>query len=85
MRVYDPILKDYPDSLDDGAIFSKDPYEALKGANLMVLVTEWDEFLDLDFERIKSLLINPNIIDGRNFLDKKKLQDIGFKYVGIGN
>ncbi|MEF9426851.1 MAG: UDP-glucose 6-dehydrogenase, partial [Candidatus Mariimomonas ferrooxydans] len=76
VRVYDPIVKNYPDNLDDGA---------LKGANLMVLVTEWDEFLDLDFERIKSLLINPNIIDGRNFLDKKKLQDIGYKYVGIGN
>ncbi len=85
VRVYDPIVKDYPDNLDKGAIFAKDPYEALKGADLMVLVTEWDEFLDLDFERIKSLLISPNIIDGRNFLDKEKLQDIGFKYVGIGN
>jgi UDPglucose 6-dehydrogenase len=85
VRVYDPIVKNYPDNLDEGAIFAKDPYEALKGANLMVLVTEWDEFLELDFERIKSLLISPNIIDGRNFLDKKKLQDIGFKYLGIGN
>jgi len=85
VRVYDPIVKDYPDNLDKGAIFAKSSYEALKGANLMVLVTECGEFLDLDFERIKKLLTDPNIIDGRNFLDKKKLQDIGFKYVGIGN
>lgn len=85
VRVYDPVVKDYPENLDKGAIFKKDPYEALKGAHLMVLVTEWDEFLNLDFNRIKSLLISPNIIDGRNFLDKKKLQDIGFKYIGIGN
>lgn len=85
VRVYDPIVKDYPENLDRGAIFSKDPYEALKGANLMVLVTEWDEFLNLDFKRVKNLLADPNVIDGRNFLDKKKLQDIGFKYIGIGN
>ena len=85
VRVYDPVVKDYPENLDKGAIFARDPYEALRGADLIVLVTEWDEFLNLDFNRIKSLLKNPNIIDGRNFLDKKKLQDIGFNYVGIGN
>ncbi|MCD4670917.1 MAG: UDP-glucose/GDP-mannose dehydrogenase family protein [Actinomycetia bacterium] len=85
VRVYDPIIKDYPGNLDRGAVFAKDPYRTVKGAHLLVLVTEWEEFLGLDLEGIKAVMADKNIIDGRNFLDKKKLQDMGFKYVGIGN
>ena len=85
VRVYDPIVKDYPENLDRGAIFVSDPYKAADKANLMVLVTEWEEFSRLDFGRINNLMASPNIIDGRNFLDKRKLQSLGFKYVGIGN
>ncbi|MFC2144952.1 UDP-glucose dehydrogenase family protein [Actinomycetota bacterium] len=85
VRVYDPIVKDHPENLDKGAIFVSDPYKAIDKANLMVLVTEWEEFSGLDFDRINNLMASPNIIDGRNFLDKRKLQNLGFKYVGIGN
>jgi len=85
VRVYDPVVKDYPENLDKGAIISASPYEAVEGTNLMVLVTEWDEFYDLDFSRIKNLMVSPNIIDGRNIFDKKKLQELGFSYAGIGN
>jgi len=84
VRVYDPIVKEYPDGMDSGAIMAVSPYGAVKGANLMVLVTEWSEFYDLDFEKIKNLMANCNIIDGRNILDKQKLQKMGFKYAGIG-
>jgi UDPglucose 6-dehydrogenase len=85
VRVYDPIVKEYPDTLDKGAIFAADPYKAVEGADLLVLVTEWDEFSELDFKKIKNIMSGKNIIDGRNYLDKKKLQEIGFKYIGIGN
>jgi UDPglucose 6-dehydrogenase len=85
VRVYDPIVKDYPENLDRGAIFTADPYMAVDKADLMVLVTEWDEFGKLDFERIKEIMNAPNIIDGRNFLDKGKIQENGFNYIGIGN
>jgi len=85
VRVYDPIIKDYPDSLDRGAIFAEDSYKAVKEAHLLVLVTEWEEFSELDFEKIKGIMAEKNIIDGRNFLDKKKLKRLGFKYIGIGN
>ena len=85
VRVYDPIVKDYPENLDKGAIFVSDPYKAIDKANLMVLVTEWEEFSGLDFDRVNNLMASPNIIDGRNFLDKRKLQNLGFEYVGIGN
>jgi len=85
VRVYDPVVKDYPDNLDRGAVFAGDAYKALENADLMVLVTEWEEFSKLDFNRIKNIMSGKNIIDGRNYLDKKALKEIGFEYVGIGN
>jgi UDPglucose 6-dehydrogenase len=84
VRVYDPVVKDYPEGLDRNAIIVSSPYKAAEGANLMVLVTEWDEFYNLDFEKIKSLMAGLNIIDGRNMLDKEKLIKSGFNYSGIG-
>jgi len=85
VRVYDPVVKDYPDNLDRGAVFAGDAYKALENADLMVLVTEWEEFSKLDFNRIRNIMSGKNIIDGRNYLDKKALKEIGFEYVGIGN
>jgi len=84
VRVYDPVVKKYPDNMDKGAIMAASPYRAVKGANLMVLVTEWSQFYDLDFKKIKNLMANCNIIDGRNILDRQKLQKMGFRYAGIG-
>jgi UDPglucose 6-dehydrogenase len=84
VRAYDPIVKSCPNEMDTKAIISKDAYEAVKNANLIVLVTEWPEFLNLDFGRIKTLMKMPNIIDGRNMLNKSKLQGLGFNYKGIG-
>ena len=84
VRAYDPVVTKIPPEMDQKVIISKDPYEALKNANLMVLVTDWADFLDLDFVKIKQIMKNPYIIDGRNFLDKKKLLDLGFVYRGIG-
>lgn len=84
VRVYDPVVKKYPSDMDKGAIIAADPYEAVNEANLMVLVTEWSEFFDLDFEKIKKIMASHNIIDGRNILDREKLQKMGFNYSGIG-
>ena len=84
VRVYDPEVKNYPETMDKGAIISASPYKALEGADLMVLVTEWDEFCNLDFEKVKKLMTGTNIIDGRNILDRQTLQKMGFQYTGIG-
>lgn len=84
VRVYDPAVKEYPPDMDRGAVMASDTYKALDKADLLVLVTEWDEFLNLDYGRIKKLMKKPNIIDGRNCLDKKSLTDMGFNYKGIG-
>ena len=84
VRVYDPVVKEYPEDMDRGAVMVATPYKAVEKANLMVLVTEWDEFYNLDFEKVKSLMASLNIIDGRNIFNKEKLVKLGFNYTGIG-
>jgi len=84
VRVYDPVVKEYPSDMDKGAVMASDPYKTSDKADLLVLVTEWDEFLNLDYGKIKKIMRSPNIIDGRNCLCKKSLTDMGFNYKGIG-
>jgi len=64
--------------------FAKDQYEALKGADALVLVTEWQEFREPDFNYMKSLMRNHVIFDGRNIYNPEKLKKLGFTYYGIG-
>lgn len=64
--------------------FFEDPYKALKGADALVLVTEWEQYQNLDFIRIKKLLKSLVVIDGRNVYNKRKLGKLGFIYEGVG-
>ena len=59
-------------------------YDALAGASALLILTEWNEFRRPDFRRIKKLLKNPVIFDGRNIYDSADLQKVGFKYYSIG-
>jgi len=59
-------------------------YDALKGADALVVVTEWNEFRRPDFDRMKSLMRTPVIFDGRNIYDPARLEEKGFVYYGIG-
>lgn len=59
-------------------------YEAVLGADALVVVTEWNEFREPDFERIKSLMRRPAIFDGRNIYNPQTLRELGFHYEGIG-
>ncbi|MCK5491027.1 MAG: UDP-glucose/GDP-mannose dehydrogenase family protein [Candidatus Pacebacteria bacterium] len=61
-----------------------DKYEALKNCEALVVTTEWEEFKIPDFDKIKTYLINPTIIDGRNIYSPIKMKKIGFKYISIG-
>ncbi|MEN3043602.1 MAG: UDP-glucose/GDP-mannose dehydrogenase family protein [Candidatus Hydrothermales bacterium] len=86
-RVYDPYAienfkKEFVNS--DRIYYSKDPYDAVKGANAILIVTEWDEFKNLDFKKIKELMETPIIIDGRNCLDMNKMCELNFIYVPTG-
>ncbi len=84
VRAYDPVVKWCPEGMDSKMIISPDALSAAKRADLLVILTEWKEFLDLDLKEIKAVMKTPNIIDGRNIFDKKTMSDIGFNYRGIG-
>jgi len=68
---------------DDLALVSE-PYEALEGADALVVITEWKAFWSPDFERIKTLLSEPVIFDGRNIYDPQDLAALGFRHESIG-
>ncbi len=61
-----------------------DPYEVARGADCLVIMTEWNEFKELDFKRLKKLLRQPLIVDGRNIYDPGRLRRLGFRYIGVG-
>ena len=59
-------------------------YEALAGADALAIVTEWNEFREPDFERMRSLMRAPTIFDGRNLFTKEQMRAEGFTYISIG-
>ncbi len=84
VRVYDPVAAQKADSMLAGAHVSASPLEALDGADGVVLVTEWPEFREIDWEEAAGRMRVPLVIDGRNFLDRDALVAAGFTYEGIG-
>jgi UDPglucose 6-dehydrogenase len=64
--------------------YAEKPMDALKGADGLVLITEWNEFRRPDFDTVRSLLKSPVIFDGRNIYNRKTLEGLGFTYYGIG-
>jgi UDPglucose 6-dehydrogenase len=86
VRAYDPIAMPEAAGSRDKAKFKvcSDAYEAVKGADALLIVTEWQEFRSPDFDRLKELLSAPRIFDGRNLYDPALLARLGFEYYGIG-
>lgn len=84
VKVYDPQAEEKVGMLLKEARFCQDPYEACKGADCMLVVTEWDEFKQLDFGKVNRSLKRPLIVDGRNIYEPAKLRAMGFTYIGIG-
>jgi len=63
---------------------SQSLFEAVEEANALLIVTEWDEFKEMDLQKVKKAMDNPIIIDGRNVLESSKLRELGFEYYSIG-
>jgi UDPglucose 6-dehydrogenase len=85
VRAYDPKAgHEAKRLLADRVTFCSRSYEALEGADALVVVTEWNEFREPDFARMKSLLRRPLIFDGRNIYDPAEMKRQGFEYQGIG-
>jgi UDPglucose 6-dehydrogenase len=84
VNAYDPAAGDLGPFDVVGVEGAADAYGAAEGASVVVLLTEWDEFRWLDFDKVASLMATPRVVDGRNLLDKPALERRGFSYVGIG-
>ena len=88
VRVYDPEAMDearrHLTSVEGSVTYCRKSYEACDSADGLVLVTEWNEFREPDFVRIRDLLRKPVIFDGRNIYNPDKLRDLGFSYFGVG-
>lgn len=84
IKAYDPIASDNAKKVFPEIGYADDMYDALKGADGLIIATEWNDFRLPDFERVRSSLKKPVIFDGRNVYDKKKVLDAGFEYYSIG-
>ncbi len=85
LHVYDPQAMDNARPIfGDKAHFHDDYYSLLKDADALLICTEWQEFREPDFTRIKSLLKRPIIFDGRNLFEPPHMRELGFEYFGIG-
>ncbi len=85
VRAHDPEAAERAKELLDGRVeFCPINYEALRGADALVIVTEWDEFRHPDFAKMKSLMKTPVIFDGRNIYDPRKMKAEGFTYLAMG-
>jgi UDPglucose 6-dehydrogenase len=84
VRAYDPGVRDAASPLLDGIEVSPDPYAACEGADVLVVLTEWDEFRWLDFAKVAGVMHAPRIVDSRNLLEPAAVRRRGFTYDGLG-
>jgi UDPglucose 6-dehydrogenase len=84
VRAYDPAAAERAAALVDGLEVATDPYDACQGSKVLAVLTEWDEFRWLDFDRVHDALVTPNVLDARNLLDPAALRRRGFTYEGVG-
>ena len=85
IRVHDPVAMPRAKSIFFSTIeYCENNYDALKGADALLVVTEWNEFRKPDFQKMKGLMKTPVIFDGRNIYDPKTMKESGFTYFGVG-
>jgi len=81
---YDPVAMNNISRMDKELDLVDDPYELANGADALLICTEWNEFKQLDLLRIKSLMKQPVIVDGRNIYEPKLMHELGFHYRAVG-
>lgn len=88
LRLYDPKAMDNMKEIfaekQSQITYMQSLYEAVEEANALLIITEWDEFKEMDLKRVKKAMANPIIIDGRNVFEPSKLRELGFEYYSIG-
>jgi UDPglucose 6-dehydrogenase len=84
VKAYDPIAMENTKAVFPQITYGANAYEVAAGADALVIVTEWNEFKTLNFERLASLMARPLILDGRNLWDPERLRRLGFEYHSVG-
>jgi UDPglucose 6-dehydrogenase len=84
IKAYDPKAMKKMEQIFPDIEYCENPYEVVKNSDCLVILTEWDEFKKLDLKKVKRLLNQPIIIDGRNIFEPKKMEKLGFIYKSIG-
>ncbi len=84
VRAYDPVAMDEARAFLPQIEYAADEYDAIKGADALVIITEWNQFRALDMVKVKELLSSPKIADLRNIYEPKDMRNLGFEYVGVG-
>lgn len=84
VRAYDPQAMENATQMIKRISLCKNPYDVAEGADALVLATEWNEFKQLDFKRIRELMRMPILVDGRNAWNPDILRQQGFNYIGVG-
>jgi UDPglucose 6-dehydrogenase len=84
VRAYDPAAMENAKARFPDLLCCSDPYEACQGADCAVLMTEWNEFRNIDLPRVRNSLSQPRILDCRNLYDPREMQRLGFEYVSVG-
>ena len=84
VRAFDPVAMDEARHFLNGIEYATDEYDAIDGADALVIITEWNQFRALDMEKVKQLLKAPKIADLRNIYEPEDMREMGFDYVGVG-
>ncbi len=84
VKAFDPVAMDEARKLLPNIDYAGDEYDAIAGADVLVIITEWNQFRALDMTRVKSLLKSPKIADLRNVYEPNDMRELGFEYVGVG-
>jgi UDPglucose 6-dehydrogenase len=85
VSVYDPeAMKNVKGQIGDVVTYASNPYEALEGADALMIMTEWPQFRTPDFEKMEKAIKNKVIFDGRNLYELEQMRELGYKYVSIG-
>ncbi|MGB7540164.1 MAG: UDP-glucose/GDP-mannose dehydrogenase family protein [Anaerolineales bacterium] len=84
VRAYDPVAMENAARTMPGIRMCPDPYALADGADALVVVTDWNEFKQLDLPKVRNLMRTPNLIDGRNIYEPEEMKALGFRYRGIG-
>ncbi len=84
VKAYDPVAMEAADRLLPDVQLAQDAYELAEGCDALIVVTEWNEFKQLELKRVKGLMKQAIIVDGRNIYDPDLMSELGFRYRGIG-